>query len=382
MSDSSQTAPAPVVPWGEPGQSQGAALRQPSQAERERAAALLGNGGLIALPTETVYGLAARADHPAAVARLRAIKSREAEQALTWHIGKPGDLERIGRVSPLARRLAERYWPGPLTLVLPGVPPGLEAVAQDGWIGVRLPAQSTTANWLAELPFPVVATSANRRGKPSLSSAAEIAREFAGEVDLVLDGGTPRLSEASLVLRVGPGKFEILRPGLLDLHQLRETAGLRIVFVCTGNTCRSPMAEALARHALARRLAVPARRIGDFGFEVSSAGVAASFGAPIARNAQDVLEEAAAEMGRHAREHRARPVIPEELARADRIYALTEGHLEVLRSMLPPARTKFTQLLDREGQDVPDPIGSSLDEYRRCRDHLAELIEQRLDEWA
>ena len=382
MTNSPQTVPAAVMPWGEPAQAHSAQPRQPSREERARAAALIAAGGVIALPTETVYGLAARADQPAALARLRAIKSREPTQALTWHIGRLHDLERLGRVSPMAHRLAERYWPGPLTLVLPGVPPGLESAAQDGWIGVRLPAQTTTASWLAELPFPVVATSANRRGKPTFRDAASIAREFAGEVELVLDGGPPRLSEPSLVLRLGPGHFEILRPGLLDLRQLRETAGLAIVFVCTGNTCRSPMAAALALHALAKRLAVPARHLGDFGFEISSAGVAASFDAPIARNALEVLQELSPELGRSARAHRAEPAIPEALARADRVYALTQSQLEILRSMLPPGRASSTDLLDPDGGDVPDPIGSNLEEYRRCRDHLARLIERRLDEWA
>ncbi len=338
---------------------------------------------MVALPTETVYGLAVRADHPAGLERLRAIKSREPAQALTWHVGKLADLDRIGRVSPMARRLAKRYWPGPLTLVLPGVPRGLESVAQDGWIGVRLPAQQSSASWLAELPFPVVATSANRRGMPSLSDAASIAREFAGEVELVLDGGTPRLKEASLVLRLGPGHFEVLRPGLLDLNQLRSSAGLRIVFVCTGNTCRSPMAAALARHALSKRLQVPAGRLGEFGFDIRSAGVAASREAAMARHAQTVLAQVDPDLGRSAATHRARHAIPEELAEADRIYALTESHLDVLRSMLPPEiAQRRCQLLDPDGAGVPDPIGMDLDAYRDCRDHLAELIERRLDEWA
>ena len=371
-----------MVAWGEPGAAHASQPRVPSQEERDRASALLESGAVIALPTETVYGLAVRGDHPQALARLRAIKARDSSQALTWHIGKPADLERVGRISPLVRRLAERYWPGPLTLVIPGVPPGMEGAAQNGWIGVRLPAHTTTASWLAHLPFPVVASSANRRGEPALSDAASIAREFAGEIALVLDGGAPRLAEPSLVLRVGPAHFEVLRPGLLDLKRLRETAGLRMVFVCTGNTCRSPMAATLARHALAQRLQVSAQRIRDFGFEVSSAGVAANYGAPIAQNALEVLTELAPELGRDARDHRAQAAIPEDMATADRVYALTQSHLDALRAMLPPGRAKHTQLLDPDGGDVPDPIGSNLAEYRHCRDHLAQLIERRLDEWA
>ncbi|HUR29286.1 MAG TPA: L-threonylcarbamoyladenylate synthase [Planctomycetota bacterium] len=382
MNDSSRTLPAAVVPWGEHSAAQAAEPRSPSAEERARATQLLEAGRVLAIPTETVYGLAVRGDLPEAVARLRAIKSREATQALTWHIGKLSDVERVGRVSPMVLRLAERYWPGPLTLVIPGIPPGLQDAASDGWIGVRLPAHATTTAWLAELPFPVVATSANRRGKKPFADAASIAREFAGEVELVLDGGAPRLAEPSLVLRVGPKHFEILRSGLIDLKRLRETAGLRLMFVCTGNTCRSPMAATLAQHALAQRLQIPPRRLGDFGFTVSSAGVAANFGAPMAANAVEVLKELAPELARSAREHRAHAAIPEELVRADRVYALTASHLDVLRSMLPPGRVRHTDLLDPDGNDVPDPIGANVSEYRRCRDHLARIIDRRLDEWA
>jgi tRNA threonylcarbamoyl adenosine modification protein (Sua5/YciO/YrdC/YwlC family) len=382
MSDSSQAAPVAVIAWGEPAAAGANAPRAPTPQSRAQAQAALEAGGVIALPTETVYGLAVRGDDARALAKLRAIKSRESSQALTWHVGDARALDRLPRVSPMVRRLMERYWPGPLTLVLPCVPRGLEGAAQDGWIGVRQPAHSSTADWLAGLPFPVVATSANRRGLAALSDAAAIAREFAGELDLVLDGGTPRLGEASLVLKLGPRHFDVLRPGLIDLPKLRDTAGLRITFVCTGNTCRSPMAAALANFALSRRLDVPAQRLSEFGFEVGSVGVAAGFDAPIARHAAVVLEELDKSMARAAREHRAQPAIPEDLAAADRVYALTGSHLEVLRSMLPPGRARHTELLDPSGADVPDPIGSDLSEYRRCRDHLAQLVERRLEEWA
>src|SRR5262245_1458353 len=125
--------------------------------EVERA---LRGGGVIAIPTETVYGLAVRADDPAALERLVELKGRAPELAFTWHVGEHAALERFPQPSALARRLAERYWPGPLTLVLPGVPQGLEHVARDGWTGARLPAHPVTAQILAALPFPVVATSA------------------------------------------------------------------------------------------------------------------------------------------------------------------------------------------------------------------------------
>lgn len=349
----------------------------PPRGELARVAAALERGELIALPTETVYGIAARADDARAVAKLSALKARDARQPLTWHVGDTRALERLGRVSPLARRLIARYWPGPLTLVLPGTPRGLEAAASDGWTGVRLPAHPTTARFLGELSFPVVATSANRHGQAPLASAAAVLEGF-GELAFVIDGGPARLGEASVVLKLGPGHFELLRPGILDLAALREAAGLRIGFVCTGNTCRSPMAEALARARLAARLELPHTRLSDFGFALSSMGVFASPGAPASPLAVEVLRAQGIDLSGH----RAREAQPDDLASLDVLYALARSHLEALEFLLPPEKLARATLLDPSGRDIPDPIGGPRDEYERAADSIARAVEARLDEWA
>jgi protein-tyrosine phosphatase len=370
-----------LLPWGDPSAPGGTrtSAPAPSRGDRQRAAAALADGELVLIPTETVYGIAARADIPQAVARLRALKDRGAEEPLTWHIGALDALERLPRVAAMARRLIARYWPGPLTLVLPGVPRGLEAAAKDGWIGVRFPAQRSTAQLLAGLDFPVVATSANRRGAAPIADAAEAAQAFAGELDLVLDGGPPRLGEASAVLKVGPGHFELLRPGLLDLEALRAAAGISIAFVCTGNTCRSPMAEALARAALVQRLSAPGRpaRLPDFGVSVTSMGVLAGPGMPVAEHAVATL----AARGLDVSGQRSRGVVPEEIARMDRVYGLTHGHLEALRLLLPPGRSQHCELLDPDGGEVQDPIGGTRADYERCAEEIQRLVERRVDEW-
>jgi tRNA threonylcarbamoyl adenosine modification protein (Sua5/YciO/YrdC/YwlC family) len=351
--------------------------KAPGRAARKRALEALEAGELVALPTETVYGVAARADTGDAVERLRAMKGREASQALTWHVGDRNALARFGRVSPLALRLAKRYWPGPLTLVLHGVPPGLERASADGWTGVRFPAHSATAQLLDKAPFPVVASSANLAGQPPLNDPDEIAAELGAHLAVLLDGGRARLGESSAVLKVGPGHFELLRPGLVEPEQLRATAGLRIGFVCTGNTCRSPMAEGLARDLVARRLEIPPDRTHEFGFEFLSMGVLGGSGAPPSEHAIDTL----ADMGIDISGHRSRPAVPQEIRSLDHVFALTTSHLDSLRLLLPPGATRNCELLDPAGGSVPDPIGGPRADYERAAKTIREAIEARLDDW-
>lgn len=362
-----RTAPPPIVQVGD---------AKPNREVRRRVREALASGAIVALPTETVYGLAVRADDADAVARLRAAKGRDPGSSLTWHVARREVVESFDALVPLARRLAERYWPGPLTLVLRGVPAGLEHVAKDGWTGVRLPAHAATREIISQLDFPIVMSSANAHGEPPLTSAADVARQFAESLELVIDGGPSRLGEASGVLRVGPGSFDLLREGLLPIDDLRQTAGLAIGFVCTGNTCRSPMAEGMARRLLQDRLETG--DIASFGFSVVSMGVFAAGGTPVSEHAVSVMSD----LGIDISGHRSRTAVPEVVRGLDRVYALTQSHLDSLRKSLPPNRSRHVVLLDPAGRDVADPVGGTLDDYRRCAERIREALTKRLDEWA
>lgn len=343
---------------------------------RKELTKLLAGGGVVALPTETVYGFAARADSESALERLRELKGRPADLPLTWHIGERGAIENVALPNTVAR-LAEAYWPGPLTLVVKGQDERLALIAKDGWYGVRLPAHTGTSEFLASLPFPVVMSSANRSGDRPMSTPQAIAEEFGEELDFLIDNGPSRIGEASTVLRVGPGKFELLREGLLAAPELRRCAGLRIAFTCTGNTCRSPLAEALTKLALARALEVSATDIGEFGFEVSSMGVFAPPGAPAAEHGVAIMKERGYDLSRHS----ARVATEELVSHHDRIFGLTESHVEALQSMLPPKQRRRVELLDPEGHGVPDPIGGSLEQYEECARVIEQAIERRVSEW-
>lgn len=355
----------------------------PSREILERVESVLARGGLAVLPTETVYGIAARADSEAGIEALRSLKSRPVDLALTWHVGTPEAIERFPSLSALARRLVTKYWPGPLTLVLPGVPAGLEAAAREGWTGIRMPAHRATAGILAKLPFPVVMSSANRHGERPPASAEDVAEAFSdasgGEsrIELLVDGGPAPLAESSCVLQLGRGRFEVLREGVIGVDQLRATAGLRLAFACTGNTCRSPMAEGWAKQRIAERLEIAPERLEEFGFVLESMGVLAGHGMPAARFAVQLLKEAGVDIAGH----RSRAASARDFAAYDKVYCMTRGHREALSRSLPPGRDEMLELLDPEGRDVPDPIGGTREDYVEAFGRIREAIEARLPEW-
>ncbi len=350
---------------------------EPSREWLNDASQTLAEGQLVAMPTETVYGLAARADSPEALAKLAAIKGRPQGFAWTWHIGTNEDLLRVPGLQATARRLAEKYWPGPMTLVLPGVPPGLELAALEGWIGVRYTTEPFARALCAHADFPVVMTSANLHGERAAIDVDGLGRLDMNLLGLIIDGGKTRLQEASTILRIGRGKFEVLREGLHDIEALRRTAGRRLGFVCTGNTCRSPMAEGLARHLIAERLGCKPESLSDFGFETRSMGVFASSGAPASPHAVQALAERGIDISKHG----SSPALPDVISELDELYCMTLSHRSALAMILAPGKDGHVRLLDPEDRDVPDPIGGSAADYRHCAQHIEDSLKQCLDAW-
>jgi L-threonylcarbamoyladenylate synthase len=191
------------------------------------AAGCLKNGGLVAFPTETVYGLGADATQPEAIARLYQAKGRPSFNPLIAHVSDLAAAERIARFNATARRLAEAFWPGPLTLVLPKTADCAVAdLATAGLdtIAVRMPAHAVAREILRELGRPIVAPSANRSGHVSPTTAAHVATDLSGRIDLIVDGGPVSVGVESTII----GCFEtplLLRPGGLPRTAIEQVLG-------------------------------------------------------------------------------------------------------------------------------------------------------------
>jgi len=186
-----------------------------------RAAQILESGGLVAVPTETVYGLAARADSADAVAKIYAAKGRPDFNPLIVHVAGLEQAARYADLAPAARALAAAHWPGPLTLVLPrrADAPLAEAVSAGlPTIALRAPAHRVMRELLAAVDFPLAAPSANRSGFISPTTAAHVLASLDGRIDLVLDGGACLAGVESTIVAVrADGSLEELRPGPLSL---------------------------------------------------------------------------------------------------------------------------------------------------------------------
>lgn len=195
--------------------------------ELARAAALLRSGGLVAFPTETVYGLGANALDPAAVARIYAAKGRPSTSPLIVHVADVAMARKVAAEWPeAAQRLAERFWPGPLTLVL-----AKQSVVPDsvtaglGTVGVRQPAHPVALELIRQAGVPVAAPSANPFMGLSPTTAEHVRVGLGDAVDLVVDGGTCPVGIESTVLSLVGGRPVLLRPGMVSRAMLEEVIG-------------------------------------------------------------------------------------------------------------------------------------------------------------
>jgi tRNA threonylcarbamoyl adenosine modification protein (Sua5/YciO/YrdC/YwlC family) len=350
-----------------------------------RAVQVLAEGKLVVFPTETVYGLAASARRADGVRRIFDAKGRNENSPLALAIRCAEDaLDYAPEMGLKAQRLARRCWPGPVTLVVKhGEDESLirqlpsevrAAVAPNGEVGLRVPAHAAVLDVLHMLAGPVALTSANLSGQPDALTAADAVRSLGEHIGLVLDDGPCRYGQPSTVVRATNNHYECLREGVVPCSALDRLASMLIVIVCTGNTCRSPMAEALMRRLIAQRLGCATEEVEERGVIVASAGVSASPGVGAAPEAVDVMRQ----MGLDLSRHESQPLNDKLIRHADMVLALTNAHRQAIVRRWPEAGAR-TMVMRLDGGDIEDPIGASFEVYEQCAAQIEAALRQRVE---
>jgi L-threonylcarbamoyladenylate synthase len=193
----------------------------------DQAIVLLQRGDVIVFPTETVYGLGADALNAAAVEKVFQLKGRNPDAPIPIIVADEGMLKGVvENIPPIARKLMEQFWPGPLTLVLQAVPGTPEQLLnRSGGIGVRISSQPVATQLARQLGRPVTATSANPSGQQAASTIEQAQNYFAGDVEIFLDGGKLPSKIGSSVVEVIDGRIKIIREGEISIEQLAASIG-------------------------------------------------------------------------------------------------------------------------------------------------------------
>jgi L-threonylcarbamoyladenylate synthase len=355
-------------------------------AKIKEAATLVDAGKLVAFPTESVYGIACRAKIDSLI-KLNNLKGREPDKYYTLHISQKNEAKKyVPTIGLKAEKLIRNAWPGPLTIVFElddqdmakqqnslkrGV---FECLYKNKSIGIRCPDNPIASTLLRLTHNPVFAPSANITSRKPATNAEEVLAQLSGQIDLLLDAGPCKYKKSSTVVKIGKKGLEILRPGVYSAAELKAMSEINFLFVCTGNTCRSPMAEGIFRKYLAEKLQCKVDQLDEMGYKISSAGIIDLENSP----ASEEAIAACAAKGIDIRVHRNRALTQELIEENDFIFAMSRMHRERVISLSREAANKCFLLA--EDKDIPDPIGQGQQVFNNCADLIEKAIKKRIGE--
>ncbi len=336
---------------------------------------------VVGLPCETGYVLAVSAIQDSAVRKLITLgRSIGVEPVLCLaHYEQLADF--VEAVPAMAERLVRRAWPGPIVVEFdargPWTGPPIAAALAEHYSAQALrcgsfghPLQQTLARAQRE-PLLVVPVPAPQGKSWNAADGLELAQTWGEQVSLIVNAGFVRNPQVATVVRVADKATPVItKPGAYSGEQIHRLMAKLTLFVCTGNTCRSPLAEGLFRRLLCERLECSESELAGRGYLVASAGVASTPGAPASRETLSILEDEGIDLS----DHTSQPVTDQLVAWADRVLTMTDRHRSVVVQAFPEFAEKVEGIC-LDGADIADPIGGDHTVYAECRDQIRECLE-------
>ena len=349
-------------------------------------------GNLVALPVETAYHVFASALSPKAVSRLSDLVSsdRVMVPSLFLRSGEEA-LDYSPKMSRVAERAVRRAWPGPLVLELPSSedvslarklpePTQQLMMQEESFLAQRVPTHPGIISAMRLMSGPLVgAACISASDKTAACTGEDVEKGFGEEVALIVDDGRTHYSDFATSVRVDGNRCQIRNTGVLQPGLLDQMFQAVVLLVCTGNTCRSPMAEVLLRDKLEK--AFPGSEDAKHNlFHVSSAGLSAFPGGPASVEAQSVMKE----RGLNLQSHQSRAVTERALRDSDLVLTMTHSHRSAIVDRMPEYEDKV-HLLSGGSEDVSDPFGGTEAIYGACADQietfLGRWVEQLDESW-